>query len=188
MKRSTLSGLAALLLLAALLAGCGDDPFAVEWEENPIETTLYALDRQELNRPSAYDMFQRRRVVLESVQSQGRWDFAVERIDGQLHLLPPRALGVTSEAAIAPVPDVAFEDLREAPSDTAAYVTGEPVPLEYGVSYAVRTHRQPGQFGRQCSFYGKLEAVSLNVEEGIVIFRNDTSPECGSRRLVPRGS
>lgn len=188
MKRSTLSGLPVLLLLVAVLAGCGDDPFAVDWQENPIETTLYALDRQELNRPSAYDMFQRRRVVLESVQGQGRWDFAVERIDGQLHLLPPRALGVTSDAAIAPVPDVAFDDLREAPGDTAAYVTGEAIPLEYGVTYAVRTHRQPGQFGRQCSFYGKLEAVSLNVEEGVFIFRNDTSPECGSLRLVPRGS
>jgi len=172
------------LLLTA--TACGDDPFRIEWSENPAEATLYAMDRQELNRPSAFDMLQRRRVVLESPQSQGRWDFALDRQGGSLVLLPPQALGVTSRAGIAPMPGVAFDDLREAPSDTTRYITREPVPVQVGNTYAVRTHEQRGRFGQICTYYGKLEVVSLRPEDGVLIFRHDTSPECNSRRLVPR--
>ncbi|TVR64397.1 MAG: hypothetical protein EA422_06640 [Gemmatimonadales bacterium] len=167
---------------------CGDDPFQIQWSENPAETTLYAMDRQELNRPSAFDMLQRRRVVLESPQTQGRWDFAVDRQGGSLVLLPPRALGVTSQAAIAPMPGVSFEELREAPSDTTLYITRDPVPLQVGNTYAVRTHEQRGRFGQICTYYGKLEVVGLRSEDGVLIFRHDTSPECNSRRLVPRNN
>lgn len=186
-KRMTSGGGAILLATAILLTGCGDDPFQINWEENPAESTLFSLDREELNRPSAFDLLQRRRVVVEDAQSQGQWDFAVDRVGGQLVLLPPRALGVSSRAGIAPVPGVSFDDLRDAPADSALYVTQDPVPLEYGVVYAVRTREQSGRFGQRCRYYGKVEAVDLNVEEGVLTFRHDASPECNSRRLYPPG-
>jgi len=176
-----------LLLLALVAVGCGDDPFQIDWSENPLEAELFALDREELNRPSAFDMLQRRRVVVESAQSQGQWDFAVDRLDGQLVLLPPRALGVDSRAGIAPVPGVTFEELRDAPADSALYVTREAVPVEYGMVYAVQTRQQTGRFGQRCRYYGKLEAVRIDQEAGVLIFLHDTSPECNSRRLVPPG-
>ncbi len=188
MNRRFLPALLLLITVAILLAvsACGDDPFRIQWSENPQETTLYSMDRQELNRPSAFDMLQRRRVVLESPQTQGRWDFAVDRQGGTLVLLPPQSLGVASRAGIAPTPGVSFEDLREAPSDTTRYITREPVPLAVGNTYAIRTHEQRGRFGQFCTYYGKLEVVSLRPEEGVFIFRHDTNPECNSRRLVPR--
>jgi hypothetical protein len=186
-NRMTSGSSAILLAIALLLTGCGDDPFQINWEENPTESTLFSLDRQELNRPAAFDMLQRRRVVVEDPQSRGEWDFAVDRLGGQLVLLPPRALGVSSRAGIAPVRGVSFDDLRDAPSDSTLYVTQDPVPLEYGVTYAVRTREQSGRFGQRCRYYGKLEAVDLNVDEGVLIFRHDTSPECNSRRLYPPG-
>lgn len=176
------------LLLMGVLVGCGDDPFRIDWEENPIETTLFALDREDLNRPSAYDMLARRPVIVESPQSQGQWDFAVDRIDGRLSLLPPRALGVTSQAALAPLRGLAFDEVREAPADTTMYVTREPIPIELGTVYVVRTHQQTGRFGQRCNYYGKVEAVEIDEERGVLRFLNDTSPECNSRRLVPPGS
>jgi hypothetical protein len=187
-RRTDLLKVAILLLAAGALSACGDDPFRIEWEENPTEATLYTLDRDELNRPSAYDMLARRPVVVESVEITGQWDFAVDRVDGQLVLLPPRALGVESQAAVVPLPGLTFEGLREAPADTAMYVTREPVPIEFGTVYVIRTRQQTGRFGQRCNFYGKLEAVEVDTEEGVFRFVSDTSPECNSRRLVPRGS
>jgi len=182
-----LSSVLPLILLAGLV-GCGDDPFRVVWEENPIETTLFSLDREDLNRPSAYDMLSRRRVVVESPQAQGQWDFAVDRRDGQMVILPPRALGVTSDAAVAALPGFSLDEVREAPRDTLMFVTREPIPIEFGTVYVVRTHQQAGRFGQRCNFYGKLEAVEIDSEAGVFRFLNDTNPECNSRRLVPRGS
>lgn len=188
MNRRLLPALLLGVILLLTVTACGDDPFRIQWSENPQEATLYAMDRQELNRPSAFDMLQRRRVVLESPQTQGRWDFAVDRQGGSMVLLPPQALGVTSRAGIAPMPGVSFEDLREAPSDTTLYITREAVPLAVGNTYAIRTHEQRGRFGQFCTYYGKLEVMSLRPEDGVLIFRHDTSPECNSRRLIPRNN
>jgi hypothetical protein len=176
------------LLLALLVAGCGDDPFDLRWEENPQESLLFSLDRDELNRPSAFSMAERRAVVVESSGAEGRWDFAVDRRDGALVLIPPRALGVTSRAGIVAIPDAQWDEVREAPRDTLVYETEAPVTAELGTIYVIRTHEQPDLFGRRCTFFGKLEAVELNAEEGTFRFIHDTSPQCNNRRLVPPGS
>jgi hypothetical protein len=178
----------ALLLLGPLLAGCGDDPFQLQWTENPGTATLYSLDREELNRPSAFNMAMRARVIPEGAHAEGRWDFALDRQDGQLFLLPPRVLGVVSRAGLVPVPGTDYQEVREAPADTAQYVTGAPVPLQTGTVYIVRTHQQPGQWGQACHFYGRLEPLEIDVEAGVLTFRHDTSPDCNNRRLVPPGS
>jgi hypothetical protein len=186
-NRWSVKALCAVLPALVLLAGCRDDPFEIPWEENPFETTIYALDRPELNRPSGFDMSRRARVIIEGPEAGGRWDFAVDRQDGGMVLLPPRVLGVTSRAAIAPIPGVSYDDVREAPRDTLAYISREPVPLQHGTIYVIRTHQQADAFGRQCVFYGRVEPVEMDVETGTFRFRSDTSPECNNRRLVPRG-
>src|SRR5690606_38376665 len=115
---------ASLASLALLLSACGEDPFLVRWEANPVEATIYALDRDLENvlRPSAFHMLERSGVPVEDPRAQGRWDFALERQGGGLVLLPPSLLGVLSSAAIVPVPGTSFEDLRQAPADTLVYV------------------------------------------------------------------
>lgn len=188
MKRWSMKILVIVLPLLGALSACDDDPFAVPWEENPFESTLYALDRPELNRPSAFDMTRRARVIVEGPQAAGLWDFAVDRQDGNMVLLPPPVLGVTSRAGIAAIPGVDYDDVREAPRDTTAFVTGEPVPVEVGTIYVVRTHEQTGSFGRRCVFFGRVEPLEVDLEAGVFRFRSDTSPECNNRRLVPSES
>lgn len=188
MKPSAPSGVVFALVLASVLAGCGEDPFQFQWEENPREATLYALDREELNRPSAFNMAERARVIVEGGQTQGRWDFAVDRQDGEMVFLPPSVLGVTSRAAIVPVPDMSYDEVVEAPADTTAYVMEEPVPIEVETIYVIRTFQQPNQFGQSCHFYGKVEPLEVDPEAGVLVFRHDVSPDCNNRRLVPPGS
>lgn len=174
-----------VILLALVLTGCGDDPFQIDWSENPRERVIYSLDRDERNRPSGFAMRSGERVVIESPEAIGRWDFALDRQDGELVLIPPRFLGVNSDAGIAPIPGVEFAEVREAPADTASYVTREPVPIELGAIYVIRTHQQPGAFGQRCNYYGKIEALEADAAEGVLTFLFDVSPECNNRSLIP---
>ncbi|TVP72269.1 MAG: hypothetical protein EA352_12755 [Gemmatimonadales bacterium] len=174
-----------VLGLVLLLAACQDDPFQFNWEENPREAVLFSLDRPEQNRATGFEMLDGRSVVIEAPDAAGRWDFAVDRIDGHLYLVPPAALGVVSRAGIVPIEGVGFDDVREAPGDTLLYLVDEPVRASEGNVYVVRTREQTGQFGQRCRFYGKLEPLDVDVELGRIEFRFDTSPDCNNRSLVP---
>jgi hypothetical protein len=100
-------------------------------------------------------------------------------------LLPPGALGVTSEARIATIEGMALEDVTEAPADTAVYVGDQPVAVAPGTVYVVKTNRVPGSFGSRCVYYAKVEAVAIDVAAGTLEFRYVTNPVCNSRDLVP---
>jgi hypothetical protein len=178
----------ALAMAGGVLAGCGDDPFLLRWQQNPREAELFALDRPELHRPQAFDMLSGRPVIVQSPDADGNWDFALDRLNGELVLRPPRTLGIRSEAAIVPFPNTRFDDLREAPSDTAVYISREPVPVRAGTTYVVRTHLQIGAFGIRCFYYGKLEPLEIDPGRGVLRFLFDTSPDCNNLRLVPPGS
>jgi hypothetical protein len=188
-----LSGLRRTIMLAAIflplaLAGCGEDPFLFRWEENPREALIYSLDRPERNRPAAFEMLSGERVVLESITTAGRWDFALSFEGGELVLLPPRALGVQAGAGIAPFPNTRFDELRSAPADTLLYVTDAPVPVRMGTLYVVRTREQVGFYGERCRYYGKVQPLEINLEQRTLLFRFDTSPDCNNPSLVPPGS
>lgn len=174
-----------VVVISIVLVGCDADPFQFNWVENPREETLFALDRPEQNRPSGFEMLQGRRVIIESVGAAGLWDFALDRIDGELYLVPPAALGVVTRAAIAPIEGVGFDDVREAPADTLLYNVNEPVVVRTGNVYVVRTRQQTGNFGQRCRYYGKVEPLVVDVDAGVLEFRFDTSPDCNNRSLVP---
>ena len=173
---------------ALVLTGCGEDPFLFRWTENPREALIYSLDRPERNRPSAFEMLSGERVVLESVTTAGRWDFALAFQGGELVLLPPRALGVPSGAGIVPFANTRFDELRTAPSDTLLYVTDAPVPVRLGTLYVVRTRDQVGFYGERCRYYGKVQPLEIDLEQRTLLFRFDTSPDCNNPSLVPPGS
>lgn len=178
-----------LLLPAALLvltSACDDDPFLVRWEISPEEAVLYALDRGVVNEPSAFDLLTESIVIVEDPRIDGDWDFAVDRLGGQMVLLPPSVLGVTeSGVGIAPMPGMAFAEVTRAPSDSLLYVDDEPVPIDLGTVYVVRTHEQRGSFSRTCVYYGKVQALEIDAAAGVVRFLHDTSPDCNNRSLIP---
>ena len=176
-----------LVALGLLLAACEGEDFLVRWEENPLEQVIYSIDREPegVLRSTAFNMLERRGVILEDPNAQGRWDFALDRVDGTMVLMPPLGLGVLSRAAIAPIPGTEFADVTEAPSDTLVYSTREPVPVALGTVYVIRTHQQPGFFGQFCFFFGKIEPIEIDLEAGTLRFLHDVSPDCNNRSLVP---
>lgn len=165
--------------------GCGDDPFAFNWDDTPDTVLLYSLARPELNLESGYAFLQGLRVRVESPSATGTWDVAVDTRNGEIVFLPPGALGVVSAARITTLEGLALDDVREAPRDTAVYVADDPVPIRFGNVYVVKTNRAPGSFGSSCVYYAKVEPVTIDADGGTLTFRHVTNPVCNSRDLVP---
>lgn len=175
-----------LLFLTLLTAGCGEDPFVIQWEERPEESFLYSLDREEMFRPTAFNIVQRQQVILEAGDADGAWDFAVDREGGALVLLPPRMLGLFGGAGIAPIRNARFQDVTEAPDSPTAYVEEEPVPVELGTVYVIRSREQRGIYGESCNYFGKIQALNIDLAAGILYFVHDVSPVCNDPSLIPR--
>ena len=178
-------GLVLFTLLVPVTA-CDDDLYKVDWELRPDTAYLFSLARPELNLLSAFDFIARIPVKIESPNATGRWDMVLDTQDGELVLLPPEAVGVPeSKARIIPMGDVAFEDVLKAPSDTTKYIADEPVPVQVGHVYVIRTRQQSGAYGQLCVYYGKFEPLEQDPVAGTVSFLFDTSPVCNSRKLYP---
>ncbi len=175
----------AIPLLASAMA-CDDDLFKINWEEDPDTAYLYSLARPELNLLSAFDFIGRHAVRIESPNATGQWDMVLDTQGGELVFLPPEAVGVpVSKARIIPMGDVAFEEVRRAPSDTTLYVGDEAVPVEVGHVYVIRTRSQADLYGRSCVFYGKFQPLEQDPTAGTLTFMFDVSPVCNSRKLYP---
>lgn len=175
-----------LVLLLTGLSACDDDLFVIKWEESPDTVLLYSLARPELNLLSAFDFVSRLPVRVESPEAAGRWDLVVDTQDGNLVFLPPGALGVTdSKARVIPMGPASFDDIRRAPADTTLYVGDSPVRVELGHVYVIRTRQEAGFYGRACVYYGKLEPLTQDPENGTLTFVFDVSPVCNSRKLFP---
>lgn len=182
--RRLLTGLATAAVVLTSVA-CGDDPFALPWIESPDTVLLYSLARPEMNLTSGFNFQQKVAVRIEAATAAGSWDVAVDTRDGNIVFVPPTALGVTSQAAVATVPGETFATLKEAPSDTAAYVRDRAVPVREGEVYVVRTNQGRSFFGSRCFFYAKVEPLDVDPVGGTIIFRFDINPNCNDRRLIP---
>ena len=183
-RTRSLSVAAAAVALALTTAACGNDPFTITWISTPDTALLYTLARPELGLETAFDFFGRTRFVVERPGSTNNWDVAVDTRDGKLVLLPPGALDVVNEARVTVIEGVSFDDVVEAPADTSLYSSDQPVLLELGNVYAVRTREQRTSFG-VCSLYAKIEPLILDQEVGSVTFVYDYNPRCDDRRLQP---
>lgn len=183
--RARLAAVVVALGLVAATSACGDDPFAVRWSASPDTVTLFSLARPELNLPSAFDFRNRRAVVVEAPSSTGSWDVAVDTRQGRIVMLPAAALGVDSRAAVVRMPDVTYDELLEAPADTTLYIQDQPVPVELGSVYVIRTHRSAGSFGSRCFYYAKMQPVSTDAGAGTYTFFYDGARVCNDRSLIP---
>ena len=176
---------AATVALLMGMVGCSGDPFSFNWSDAPDTVLLFSLARPELNLVSGFAFFQRVPIRIEAADATGTWDAALDTRGDDLVLLPPGALGVTSSARITTLQGMSLEDVTRAPTDTLVYIADEPVPVQFGTVYVIRTGRATGSFGSSCVYYAKLEPVAIDVPGGTLTFRYVTNPICNSQDLVP---
>jgi len=182
--------LAALTIMfgVALTTGCGSNPYSIGWNTAiPDTVVLYSIARPELNLPSAFNFHQRTSYKVEDPSATGAWDIAVDTRNGQIVLLPPEALNIATGAGIAVLQGVGLEQATEAPKDTTLYSTKEPVPVEMGNVYVIRSGRMVGLYGTYCRYYSKMEPLNIDAADGTLQFRFDSNPGCNDRALVPNG-
>jgi hypothetical protein len=177
-----------LLLLGAVVAtaaACEDDLGLDVWSAAPDTITLYSLSRPELiNQPSAYDFINRIVLRVESPAATGAWDVALRHEGSQLALVPAGGFqGQVSRAGLAVIPGGTFEELREAPEDTARY-TQNAVVVTPGQVLVVRTRRTACAFSTS-SRYGKIKIIDVNPTSGVLRFATIVNPFCNDRSLIP---
>ncbi len=175
-------------LVAAAVVGfaaCGDDPFSFNWDPTPDTVLLYSLARPELNLVSAFAFFERSTIRVEAAGASGSWDAAVDTRDGAIVLLPPGALGVVGAARVATLEGMSLSDVTEAPGDTLVYTADQPVRVEMGNVYVIKTNRSSGSFGSSCVYYAKMAPVEIDPAGGTLRFEFITNPVCNSQDLVP---
>lgn len=174
---------AALLALAVLAAvGC-QDPFANRRQRLPREPFRAALAdfrTGELDAPSAFQVLNARPVRPHQTSN---WDFVYWVTDDGEPQFRPRSVVVegSSDAGLVRL-DVDLDELNEAPAE--GYVTDEPLPIDSGAVYAVRS-RQDARSGFRCRRYGKLEVTGVRPGPGTVTFRHLVNPNCEDRNLKP---
>lgn len=176
-----------LLLFAAFTAAACDDDFGVQpWNATPDTVTLFSLSRTDLiGFPSGYDFTARRIVEIEAPGAGGSWDVALAGTSAQLFLIPASAFQGQGalRTAIAPITNLTFAAVEEAPGDTARY-TREAVPLVNGGVYVVRSRRIACGFGSG-QFYAKIHAVNVDPAAGSAKFAVVVNPYCNDRSFVP---
>jgi len=172
-------------LLSLLLAGCGDDPFAIIWTANPQTASIFSVSREELNLGTGFSFNERRPLRIEAPGASGRWELAVDFQGGNPVLLPPGAFGIPGEARLLALPGETFDGVREAPEDLELYSRDQPLPAVPGQLYVVRTNQQLSAFGSRCVFYGKFLVEEVDAVQERLTFRFDTNIACNSRNLRP---
>jgi len=178
------------LLVTSVLGStaCGEDIFNVKWVNSSVQTVLiYSLTRPELNLPSGYDFVNRNPIEVQRPGATGFWDLLVDTRDGELLFFPPGALGIESEVMILALPDTTFDAVLEAPQDSTLYTKDQPLLIQPGTVFILRTHVGASQFGVPCAFWGKIETTEVEPALGTVVFIYDVSPLCDDRGLVPNG-
>lgn len=175
---------AASVVILVLGAGCGADAFRQTWTAFPEQAVIFSLTREEGNLASGFDMIQRDARRIEAPGNAEAWDFALDTQGGILVFLPPPLLGITnSNAGIAPFPGMEFDELLKAPRDDDLYISDQPIPVEFGTTYVVRTREDP-TFSN-CFFFGKFVVMESSVQDGTLRILFDTNPLCEDRDLVP---
>ena len=165
---------------------CGENIFDIKWTVARVDTVLiYSLARPELNLPSGFDFVNRRALEIQEPGATGSWDLLLDTQDGQLVFLPPGALRIASDVMVLALPGTAFDDVIKAPKDSTRYTRDQPLPVETGSVYVLRTHEGVSRFGVPCRFYGKLQPLEVEPALGTVRFQYDVSTLCDDRGLVP---
>lgn len=178
------TGLASAWTLIAATA-CSD-PYELDWFAVQDTAVLYSLEHPRHNVHDAFDFANGLAVVLEGAEATGTWDVAVGSDANGLVLLPPGALGVASDAGIAVFVGVRFDDVGRAPSDSTSFITRSPIQLQLGSTYVIRSRAATDYYGTTtCSFYAKMEPISIEPEDFRVQFIYTVNPNCHDLRLTP---
>ncbi len=178
-----------LPLVVVAAAACNDNLGPTAWSDVPDTVTLYSASRANLlGKPSGFDFTAPRTVVVESASEAQSFDMLLIEQGGGFALEPSGViLGSANRAGLARVTADSLHGIRQAPSDTAAFVQSAPVPVHVGDFFVARSRRVSCVL-TSGSYYAKLQVVAVNPDSGTMKMAYARNPYCGNTSLVPPGS
>ena len=171
---------------AALLAACGEDPFAVQARfEIASETlTVYSLNGTPATAPTGLNT-----PFLAAVRADSSFNFDVAfDIDaaGDIRVIPVSrvgsAFGVTRRIGIATVTQP-FDSLRRAPN--SGYVFDSTVVVNVGQTFVVQAVTPYCQLDLSPMIYSKLVVDSIDAGTRAIHLRLTADPNCGFMSFLP---
>jgi hypothetical protein len=177
-----------ILPLMVLFTAACDDAFGPgTWDATPDTVTLYSASRAEyVGFSSVVDIttVPVGALPLEAAGVTGNWDFALTEGPAGLELAPASVFaGLDSRARIAVIANTTLDAVRQAPRDTAQY-SAQPVPIEAGNVYVVRS-RRTSCTGASGYRYAKLRSVEIDETAGVYRFEIVRNPYCDNRSFIP---
>ncbi len=189
--RYRIPGRSAVALAAAFaVLACGDSTdFDFRRPSEPLDATLFDLVDGPLDRASALDVVSgsgrnvgRPRAV--RVDQSGEWDVAFAVLEGQAVWLPRGFFDAFEASSGITRLDRGFEEIEEVPGDRQIYEEQDPVPVEVGATYAIRSRNDPA-LQLPCRLFAKLEVQELEMDPPRIRTRFLWNPNCDQRIVVP---
>ena len=111
------------------------------------------------------------------VDASDQWDIVYGTVDGTPVWLPRGFFeGFPPSSGILKM-SVPFQQVTTVPSSVEVYEFTEPVPLEFGVAYAIRSRQDP-TLSFPCHLYAKISVDSIQADPNRVEFRYLWNPNC----------
>ncbi len=178
------------LLAAAVFTAACDDPFAnPAWSDVPDTVTVFSAYRPEYaGMPSAINLTGNflSLVAIEDLGAATEWDFMLGDAAGALLWIPSSVVPgqEDSRSSIAAMDASSLDEVTRAPEPTADRYTKEPVALEEGAVYVLRSRRSSTCYVRG-SNYAKMKVIALDFALGTAELEIVRNPYCDNRDLVP---
>ncbi|MEE8521585.1 MAG: hypothetical protein V3U63_09445 [Gemmatimonadota bacterium] len=178
-------------LTALIVGACSDDPtFQFPVPEEPLESDLFDLATGPVGEPSALDVVSGRGNGLPRpvrVEQSEQWDIAFGMSDQGAEWLPRGVFeGLPISSGIVQVPGT-FESVTNVPGNSEEYIDDEPVSIEVGAVYAVRSRADP-VLSLPCHIFGKIGVLSVAGNPVRVQFEILWNPNCGGTNVSSSGS
>lgn len=171
---------------AAVLAACGDDPFAVNaWFEIASETlTVYSLNGTPPTAPVGLNT-----PFLAAVRADSTFNFDVAfdlTDDGKIRVIPvskvASAFGVNRRIGIVAL-DRPFGEITRAPN--SGYVFDSTVVVDVGQPFVVQAVTPYCQLDLSPMIYSKAVVDSVDTGTRALYLRLTTDPNCGFMSFLP---
>ena len=177
----------ALLLTLGALISCGDSlDTSFPPPEIPFDATLYDLIAGPIDRSSAFDVVAAQGLNLPRtvrVDQTENWDIAFAAIEGEPFFLPRGFFETLAPSAGILEMQGDFENITLLPGDSEFYEYEEPVPVNPGSTYAIRSRPNP-TLSLPCHIFLKLVVDSVGGDPMRISFRFLWNPNCDDTNVA----
>jgi hypothetical protein len=183
-----------IAILAIALSGataCGSD-VNTDWPRpsEPLDMSLYDLVSGPIDRSSAVNVVSgRSRGFPTSIRVDliETWDIAFAVLDGEAVWLPRGFFeGFEPSSGILEA-ERDVDQLSEAPEDRELYEAENPVPVQEGFTYIIRSRSDPA-LSLPCRIYAKVRVDAVLEDPARIDFVILWNPNCDNRNLTPSPS